>query len=242
MSIFNKIVTAVRGSVRELGETVMDANGTRTYEQEIIDARDALNQAKQDLTLVMAKEMQAGRDIDRLVGEIARYENHAAAALDKGEEKLAGEVADRIVALDSELMEQRKARTEFAASIERLKGLITQAETKLREHERELVMTKTAESVHRATQSISHSMGAGGSKLLSAKESLDRIKQRQRDLADQMTAAAALEGELGGQALERKLEAAGIGENAGRRDEVLARITARRDQSSRTAGSEVDDA
>ncbi len=228
MSIFNKIVTAVRGSVRELGEAVVDANGTRIYEQEITDARHALTQARQDLTMVMAKEMQAGREIERLAAEMGRFENHAVAAMDKGEDALALEVADRIVALETELAAQKQARTEFAASIARLKELIKQAEAKVREHERELVMARTTESVHRATQSISHSMGSGGSKLLSARESLERIKQRQQDLADRMTAAAELDNEIGGQALERKLEAAGIGENAGRRDAVLARIAARR--------------
>ena len=41
MSVIGKILTLLRGSARELGESVVDANATRIYEQEIIDARNA---------------------------------------------------------------------------------------------------------------------------------------------------------------------------------------------------------
>lgn len=228
MNVFNKILTALRGSVREIGESVVDANATRIYEQEIVDAQHHLNQARQDLTAVMAKEMQAGREITRLQLEIERYENHAAAALDKAQPQLANEVAERIVALDSELATQTQARDTFAANVARLKELIRKTEAKLREHERELAMAKTAESVFRATQSISQSMAGGGSRLLGAKESLDRIKQRHTDLADRMLAAEQLDAELGDKALEAKLAAAGIGDDSERKQAILARIAARR--------------
>ena len=35
MSILKKIATAFRGGAREIGELVVDANGTRIFEQEI---------------------------------------------------------------------------------------------------------------------------------------------------------------------------------------------------------------
>lgn len=228
MNVFNKILTALRGSVREIGESVVDANATRIYEQETVDAQHHLNQAKQDLTSVMAKELQAGREIARLQIEIERYENHAAAALDKAQPQLADEVAERIVALESELATQTHARDAFVANVARLKELIRKTEAKLREHERELAMAKTAESVFRATQSISQSMAGGGSKLIGAKESLDRIKQRHTDLADRMQAAEQLDAELGDKALEAKLAAAGIGSDAERKQAILGRIAARR--------------
>jgi len=49
MSILRKIMTAVRGGAREVGELVVDANGTRIFEQEIQDAKTHLNKAKHDL-------------------------------------------------------------------------------------------------------------------------------------------------------------------------------------------------
>jgi phage shock protein A len=77
------------------------------------------------------------------------------------------------------------------------------------------------------TRSISESLGSGGSRLVNARESLERIRQRHEDLADRMTAAEALDKELGHRALERKLADAGIGGEADRQRQVMARIRAR---------------
>ena len=55
MSVIKKLVTLLRGSAREIGQSVVDANATRIYEQEIIDAKASINEAKTELTGVMAK-------------------------------------------------------------------------------------------------------------------------------------------------------------------------------------------
>ena len=46
MSILKKIATAFRGGAREVGELIVDANGTRIFEQEIKDAQDHMHKAK----------------------------------------------------------------------------------------------------------------------------------------------------------------------------------------------------
>jgi phage shock protein A len=227
MSVLSKLVTLMRGSVRELGESVIDANGTRIYEQEIVDARNSIAQAKQDLTLVMAKEVQAAREIERLKGEMARFEGMAVEALNKDKQDLAEEVALKVAELEGEMETQVRAHSDYALKVAKLKELIKTGENRVREHERELAMAKTTESVYRATATISESIGAGGSKLMTAKESLDRIKQRHQDMADRMLAAEQLDQETGAKALETKLEAAGIGDNANRKSKVMERIRAR---------------
>lgn len=224
MAVFSKILTMLRGDVRSIGQSIVDNNASGIYEQEIIEAKAHVATAKQDLTGVMAKEMQAAREIDRLGGEMRRYEALALEALQKQQGGLAEEVAQKVADIEVALAEQVAARGQFSAHITRLKDLIRNAEATLREHERELAMAKTTESVYRATATISSSMGHSGSKLLSAKESLERIKQRHQDMADRMQAADVLEGEFGNKALERKLAAAGIGETAARKDQVMARL------------------
>ena len=89
-------------------------------------------------------------------------------------------------------------------------------------------MVKTTESVYRATRSISDTIGSTGSRLLDARQSLERIKQRHEDLADRMQAAESLDRELGEKALETKLAEAGIGADADRGRKALERIKARR--------------
>ena len=82
MTIIKKLVTLLRGSARELGQSVVDGNATRIYEQEIVDAKHSISEAKTELTTVMAKEMQTARDMERLRGEVRRHEDLAMQALD----------------------------------------------------------------------------------------------------------------------------------------------------------------
>ncbi len=227
MAVFSKILTMLRGDVRSIGQSIVDNNANTIYEQEIVEAKAHVATAKHDLTAVMAKEMQATREIARLGMEMRRYEDLALEALQKKQEGLAEEVAAKVADLEVALAEQSAAREQFAGHIARLKDLIRNAEATLREHERELAMAKTTESVYRATATISQNMGSSGSKLMSAKESLERIKQRHQDTADRMQAADVLEGEFGNKALERKLAAAGIGDTAERKAQVMARLQAR---------------
>ncbi len=227
MSVIRKMVTLLRSSARELGESVVDANATSIYEQEILDARHSIEQARGELTGVMAKEMQTARRIEQLKAEVSRYEGLAVEALNKSQEALAEEVAGQVAAMERELSDETQAHASYAVQVAKLKDLIKAAEARIRDHERQLAMAKTTESVYRATRSISDNLGAGGSRLVNARESLERIRQRHEDLADRMTAADELDKEFGHQALERKLAAAGIGEDADRTRQVMERIRAR---------------
>ncbi len=227
MSVIKKVVTLLRGSAREIAENVVDANATRIYEQEIIDAKQSILEARSSLADVMAKEMQGARAVSRLEGEIAHYEGLALEALNKGQEALAEEVAGKVANLEQDLDEQRKAHVSYVAQVNSLKELIKAAEAKIREHEREIAIARTTESVYKATQSISDNIGNSGSRLASARESLERIKQRHEHLADRMQASEQLDRELGEKALTTKLAEAGIGQDADRQRKVMERIRSR---------------
>jgi phage shock protein A len=228
MDFFKKLITAIRGGSREIGEAILDSQGIRIYQQEIEDAKAAIKQAEDDLTAVMAKEMQAGREIERLEKEVANYEQKAIALLEKGDESLVTEVAGKIAELEAELENQRQAKTRFAEHVAKVKEMIKQTHAKIREHEREIAMVKTTENVQKATVSISQHMDGGSSKMVAAKESLERIKQRQQDQSDRMSAAETLRAELSGATLEEKLKAAGVGDNEDRQKRVLERLKSKR--------------
>jgi phage shock protein A len=149
------------------------------------------------------------------------------AALNKGDETLAGEVAEKVAELDQELATQQGAKEQYAAHVKRLKDLMKKSERTIREHERELAMVKTTESVQKATKSITANYSTGTSALLNAKSSLERIKQRQKETEDRWTAEEALEKELGGGSLDEKLKAAGIGDSAQGKSAALDRIRKR---------------
>ena len=229
MSVFSKIITAIRGGAREMGEAIVDANGVRIFEQEIKDAEHHLEEAKRDLTAVVAKEMQAARKVEQLTKEVKKHEGYAAKALEQGNEDLALEVAEKIAGMQGEIDVNKKAQQRFKAHVERLKEIIKKTTASLADMKRQLVMVKTTESVHKATKSITENYATSGSKLLTAKESLDRIQQRQQDLDDRLEAGQDLQDEFEGRTLDQKLKEAGIGETSTTAQDILAKLKDKKD-------------
>ena len=228
MSVLKKIITAVRGGAREVGEFVVDANGTRIFEQEIKDAETHLRKAKQDLTDVMAKQMQAGRKVASTKNEISEHEDYAGQALEKNNEELALEIAEKIAQLEIDLGEQETVYNSFSGHVTRLKDLVKKTERQLKDYERQLSMVKTTESVQKASAAITDNFASSNSKMISAKDSLERIKQRQQNTFDRLAAAEQLESENSDKSLEERMKAAGIGDsNEQSANLVLDRIKAK---------------
>lgn len=228
MGILNKILTAFRGGASEIGENIIDANSTRIFEQEIRDAKKHLTNAKRELTDVMAKEMQASREVARLKRSVEEHEGYVAQALEKGDDALALEVAEKIAQLDEELNEQHSANESYNSHAARLKDLVKKTERQLNDYQRQLSMVKTTESVQKATATITDSFASSNSKLMNAKDSLERIKARQQTFDDKLKASEALEDENSDKSLHAKLAQAGIGEQKSDANAVLDRIKARK--------------
>jgi phage shock protein A len=227
MSIFKKIMTAIRGGASEVGETIVDANATRIFEQEIRDAENHLTKAKRDLTGVMAQQMASSRDVERIKRDITEHEGYAVQALEKGDETLALAVAEKISTLENELSTQQQALDSFEGNANRLKELVKKSERQVQEYKRQLSMVKTTESVQKATSAITDNFSSSNSKLLNAKDSLERIKAKQQKFDDQMKAAEVLESENSDSSLEAQLKQAGIGASDNNANSVLERLKAK---------------
>ena len=224
MSIFKKIITAVRGGTREAGEAIVDANATRIFEQEIRDSEKHIIIAKRDLTEVMAKQMQAARELAQLQSSIKEHEGYAMQALNQGNEALAMEVAEKIGELEKNASDQQQANESFLKNADRLKELIKNSERQLTEYKRQLSMVKTTESVQKATSAITDNFTQSNSKLLNAKDSLDRIKQKQAMFDDKLKAAEQLDAEDSDSSLQSKLQQAGIGAQQSSAQSILDRL------------------
>ncbi len=220
-------MTAIRGGATEVGEAIVDSNATRIFEQEIRDSENHLTKAKRDLTGVMAQQMASNREVDRVKREITEHEGYAVQALEKGDETLALAVAEKISALESELATQQQALDSFQGNAERLKELVKKSERQVAEYKRQLSMVKTTESVQKATSAITDNFSSSNSKLLNAKDSLERIKAKQQKFDDQMKAAEVLESENSDSSLEAKLKEAGIGASDNNANSVLERLKAK---------------
>jgi phage shock protein A len=228
MSILKKIMTAVRGGAREVGELIVDANGTRIFEQEIRDAQAHLRNARQDLTDLMARQMQAAREVVTLQHDIAEHEDHAQQALDAKHDGLALQVASKIAVLEAELVEQQETHATYSRHVEQMRQLVQKTQRQVKDYERQLSMLRTTESVQKASAAIADNFATSQSKILSAKDSLARIRQRQQRQFDRMAAAETLSAEASELSLAEELQAVGIGEQPNDGNAVLARLKAGR--------------
>jgi len=224
MSILKKIMTAVRGGAREVGEAIVDSQGTRIFEQEINDSEKHLNQAKRDLTDVMARQMQTSREVNRLEESISEHEGYALQAMEKGDESLALEIAEKIASLEAEKGEQQSALDSYSSHVERLKDLVRKTERHIKDYQRQLAMVKTTESVQKATNAVTENFAGSNSKLLSARESLERIQKKQQNFDDRLKAAEELQNEQSDKPLADRMKAAGIGKVTEDASSVLERL------------------
>lgn len=224
MSIMRKLVTALRGGAREVGEAIVDTNALRILEQEIVDQEHAIVKAKDALTEVMADQSKTARKINALNDRIAEHEGYAAQALAKGDEALALEVAEKIAEFENERAEMEGVLANYKASVETLKGQIRSAEKVIQEHKRELSVVKTTASVQKARVSVNESLSSNLSKTSAARESLNRIKERQQRTEDKIKASEQLNAESGDQALKDRLAQAGIGDSKSKAADILSRL------------------
>lgn len=225
-SVFDKLWTALRGGVREISDAIVDANGIRIFEQEIKDAEANIAAAKKSLTEVMARKMQAARKVEELTKSIQQNEIYAEKALAQNNETLALDVAGKIAEMENDRTEQASVVARLDGQIEQLKTHIKKAEKLIADHERELALVRTTESVQKATEQVVENVAANNSALNSARDSLERIKKRQELKQDRLAAGDILAAELGDGGLDKKLEDAGIKGSKADASAVLARIKA----------------
>ena len=231
MSIFKKLITAVRGGATEVGEAIVDTQAIRILEQEVRDSKTALNDAKTNLTAIMAEKMGVDRKVKDLGKKITEHEGYEMQALDKGDEALATDVATKIADFEVELNIQTGILDGYASKITTLKKMIRQTERNVQAMDREISVVKTTEKVQKANDLASAKFSGSNSSLRSATDSLERIKARQQKREDQSSAAMELESEENGGDLQARLKNAGIVDSGSSGSSVLERLKKQKEKS-----------
>lgn len=223
MSILSKLFTLLRGVATESGQKVVDANALTILDQEIRDTSTELNRAREELTKLMAQGKLAQQKMDARAGKIAEYGRYIEGALAKGDEALAREVAGRLAPLEAEQQTDQANLAQLERSIGTLKATIGKAETQLKGLRSQVDTVRATASVQRAQVAIAARSVGTGSKMGSALESLERIKQRQAETAARLEASEELQSQTGDADLERKLADAGLLQDGSSADAILAR-------------------
>ena len=228
MSTSNKTPTAIRGLFTEMGEAIVDTQAMRILDQEIRDAKNHLNDAKENLTKVMAEQMGVERTVHKLQKSVNENEGYVTQAFDKGDETLASEIAENIAVMTNNLEAQQSVLTNYNSQISQLKDLIRNTELNVNSMEREILVVKTTNSVNKASKTAAVKFSGTNSAMRSATDSLERIKNRQQKQTDQMAAAMELNNEESGSDLTDKMKKAGIISGSISSNDILAKLKAKR--------------
>ncbi|ASK20009.1 PspA/IM30 family protein [Halomonas sp. N3-2A] len=225
--LLRKMFTALRGKATETGEAIVDSQGIRIMEQELRDAKTAMNRANEELTTIMARRNLAAKEVDTLSDKMAEYEKSAMAALEKGEQSLAEEVAGEIARLESECEIAQANVTQYDGTIEALKSTIAKSKSEIRRVEQQMSHVKATEAAQKAQAAVASQHAGQNASMNSAVASLERIKERQALQAEKLKIGESMQAQDSGADLEARLSQAGIGKQQTSGSDVLARLKAK---------------
>jgi phage shock protein A len=224
MSVWKKLITAIKGGANEAAESVADSQALRILDQEIREAKEELRRSDESLTKIMAKRKLAEQKTVSLTTSVSEFESHARAASEKGDSQLALDCAQKVVELRSQLDAEQKFVEQFNHSEKTLRHNISQAKSNLRRMEQQVDMVKATESVQKAQTAVSSRHMGANSKMKTAAESLTRIQDRQKEKQAELEAASELAAAETGDDLQARLKGAGITGSNATADDELARI------------------
>ena len=205
-----KLWSALRGATNEGIEAVVDTQSIRILDQELREAKTELQACDANLTKIMAKRKMAENKVQAVAADVDTYTNHAIAASEKGDEALALECAERVAELDATLETEKSFLASFEGSEKMLKANIAKAKSNVRRMEQQIDQVKATESVQKAQVAVSSRHMGANSKVKTALDSLDRIKDKQKMRAAELEAAEEMASDDSGTGLDAKLKAAGL--------------------------------
>ena len=223
MSVWKKLITAVKGGANEAAQSVVDSQAIRILEQEIREAKEELRKSDHARTQILAKCKLSQQKVDGFNQSIAEYEAHARKAIDTDRE-LALDCAQKVSELKAERDQEQQYLDQFNASEKQLAKNIQQAKANLRRLEQQVDMVKATESVQKAQVAVSSRHMGANSKMKTATESLSRIQEKQKMRTAELEAAEELASSESSDDLEKRLAAAGIKGGQSSADDELARI------------------
>lgn len=224
MSVWKKLITALKGGVNDAAETVADSQALRILDQEMREAKDQLRKSDHALTQIMAKRKLSEQKLAGFEKSVEEYETHARSAMTKGDQQLALDCAQKVADIRAEMEMEQQYADQFVSSEKTLRKNITQAKANLRRMEQQVDMVKATESVQKAQEAVSSRHLGANNRMKTAAESLSRINDKQKQRSAELEAAEELAADESGSELESRLAAAGIKGGQASADDELARI------------------
>ena len=225
MNVWAKMITALRGGLYETGEAIVDSQALRILDQEVRDAADALQKSREALTNIIAQQKLAEEKCTQIKVQISEYEGYALKALEKSDDDLALEIAEKIAVYEHQWQNEQGLAASHAAHAQQLRESIKHAEVGIKRLKQQIDTVKATENVQRAQAAVAQRYSGSNSKLRTAMDSLERIKEKQALNKAKIQAAQELSAdEVPDIALRQKLEKAGIAPRSTQAADILARL------------------
>jgi len=224
MNIWSKMITAIKGSLNETGEAMIDMQALRILDQEIREAAEELKSSKDSLVAIMAHQKVAEKKCVEWQTEIKKHEDYAISALDKKNDDLALEIAEKIATFEHQLKNETDGMSNYKNSADQLRSAIKQAEQNIKRIKQQADMVRATESVQRAQAAVAERHNGSNTKLRTAMDSLQRIKEKQALKNAKFEAAGEVANNADSGSLDDKLEKAGIKTNNQDATDILTRL------------------
>jgi len=196
MSITSKLSSALRGTVREAAEGVIDANSIKILGQEIHDFENDIAESKQKLALIITQAMQVERQISQTKNAVSDKEQEVTTLVETGNEDGAIAVAEEIAQLEAKLKQiethQKTLRTHEQTLKASLKTMVSHLDT----YKSEYNMAKANENMYKAQSKLSQTDSKANNRFANIQSSLNKIQERQQETADNMDVFEQIEEEF----------------------------------------------
>ena len=215
MSVWRKLVTAVKGGANEAAEALVDANLMRILDQEMREAKDAISKARDEKARMTANRIAKEKSVSEMMAEIERRTNAARTAKQNGDEPLAVEIIESVLKLRDKVETDQALADQYRQTEEGMDAALKQSHSRIETLQRKIEAAKANEALIAAQKASAVGTNASGDRMSNAMASLERLEQKQ---AHQQALLAAADEEaklISGEALEDKIKAL---ENPARND------------------------
>ena len=189
MSVWNKLLTAVKGHANNAAEALEDANLMTILDQEMREANDAISKAKDEKAKIAGNRHMKEKKVRELEEEIERRLSSAKKAKEQQNVGLATEIVESVVKLQAQLKSERELFEQYSTVEKRMDASIQQSKSKVETLKRKIEGAKANEAMINAQKAASSNSGASNSRLASAVDSLERLETRQAQTQAMMDAA-----------------------------------------------------
>jgi phage shock protein A len=223
--MFKQIITLVKGTSYEATAAALAPHSQTILRQQIRDCAQTLVAARNAVAIAQAQAVQEENQTLRITQRIADLELRTIAALEQGKHELAQEAAESIAILEDERTTSLGVQQSYRAEVTRLKGVIRQAEFRLKELERGQKLTDATAKAQKLRGAMSQSTL---STFKEAEATLARLRERQQHFDLTMDALDEMDLSRDPSSITEKLADAGCGSALKTRaEDVLKRLSER---------------